>query len=162
MFAALQAQKTKLKQTETTETDKLGNKVTIHADGSSSVVRTAGFVVDTKPDPQVAYVMDGLFVGSQDATGNIDGLKENKVTHILNLVEGINPAFPDQFTYKTIPILDVEESSLSTILEECFQYIDEAKTKGTGCLVHCNAGVSRSTSVVLVRLPFFFFNQNLY
>lgn len=150
MLSSITARAQNLKPTQTIETDKQGNKRVVR---NGQVVQelgtSAGFVVDTKPDPQVAFVTNGLFVGSQDAAGNLQGLEENNVTHILNLVEGINPAFPDKFCYKTIPVLDVEDEPLSNYLQPCFEFIDSAIASNGACLVHCNAGVSRSCSVVL-------------
>lgn len=157
MFTAADLQKAKLSKVDIIETDKNGKKTIVSKTGeriSTLEGTSAGFVVDTKPDPQLARVMDNLFVGSQDSTQNLLGCEENKITHVLNLVEGISPAFPDKFTYRTIPILDVEESGLDEVLGDCFEFIDNAINNGGSCLVHCNAGVSRSCSVVLVVLFF--------
>lgn len=40
-------------------------------------------------------VMEGLFIGSQDAAHNLEGLKKAGVTHILNVATGIGNAFPE-------------------------------------------------------------------
>mmetsp|Transcript_8952 Transcript_8952/g.11071 ORF Transcript_8952/g.11071 Transcript_8952/m.11071 type:complete len:201 (+) Transcript_8952:275-877(+) len=151
MLSELQTKAKNLQSVDTVETDRQGNKTVVRNGVVIGTQESApGFVVDTKPDPQVAFVCDGLFVGSQDAALNVEGLQENKVTHILNLVEGIKPVYEDIFTYATISLLDVEDEALNKdVLEKCFAYINEAKANGGGCLVHCNAGVSRSCSVVL-------------
>jgi len=46
--------------------------------------------VDTAPDKDVHKVIDGLFIGSQDAALNEEALRENAITHVLTVATGIN------------------------------------------------------------------------
>lgn len=52
---------------------------------------------------------------------------------------------------KTVEVLDVPETKLRDYFDECFNFIDHARGNG-GCLVHCNAGVSRSASVCIAYI----------
>jgi len=47
-----------------------------------------------------------------------------------------------------VEVLDVDESDVRKEFPQCFEFIDEGRDKG-GVLVHCNAGVSRSATVVI-------------
>jgi len=114
--------------------------------------RACGFVIDTKPDLQVGRVERGLFVSSQDVANEPSLLSENGITHILNVAGFPSQKLPE-ITYLDISILDLPEEPLRSHFQTCFQFIDAALLQETGgVLVHCNAGVSRSVSVVLAYL----------
>ncbi|PKK29600.1 dual specificity phosphatase 19 [Columba livia] len=86
--------------------------------------------------------------GSQDAAHDLETLKQYKVTHILNVAYGVQNAFLNDFIYKTISILDLPETDITSYFPECFEFIEEAKIQDGVVLVHCNAGVSRAAAVV--------------
>jgi len=110
--------------------------------------KTAGFVVDTKPDKEVHRVIENLFVGSQDAAMNEEALKSKNITHVLNVATGISYAHIDGITFCTIEILDLPETNLINYFPRIFAFIEKGMTAG-GILVHCNAGVSRSVSSII-------------
>ena len=124
-------------------------------------------MIPSAPDPQVAEIINKhLFLGSQDAAVNVEDLDKNNIKYILNVAFGIPNAFPEKYQYKNVEILDVDESPITNIFQECFEFINLAKEKDCGVLVHwyfliykfysilinnnrSNAGVSRSASVVI-------------
>lgn len=108
-----------------------------------------GFVEDTRLDLQVGVVRPFLLLASQDAAHDIDTLQRYKVSHVLNVAYNVGNLFPDQLTYKTVNILDVPDTPITSYLAECSSFIDLAQAEGGVALVHCNAGVSRSTSIVI-------------
>ena len=110
-------------------------------------------LIASAPDPQVAEIIEGhLFLGSQDAALNLQELEAKNVKFILNVAFGVSNAFPNLFTYKNVEILDVEESDVSFHFEDCFQFINLAKKENKGVLVHCNAGISRSSTIVIAYI----------
>lgn len=119
-----------------------------------------GFVEDESLDLQVGVVRPFLLLASQDAAHDIDTLVRHKVSHVLNVAYGVSNPFPDRLTYKTLQILDLPDTDITSYLEECSLFIDQARDKDGVVLVHCNAGVSRSSSVVIgylmlrEKLPF--------
>lgn len=54
----------------------------------------------------LAYVVQGLFLGSLGAAKNRDGLKSLNVTHILTVAHSITPDYPKDFVYKVIEGMD--------------------------------------------------------
>lgn len=50
-----------------------------------------------------------------------------QVTHVLNVACGVENAFPGHFIYKTVPMMDLPETELTSYLPQCFEFIDEAK-----------------------------------
>ncbi|XP_074658986.1 dual specificity protein phosphatase 19-like [Tubulanus polymorphus] len=112
----------------------------------------SGFVRDLQPDLNSGTVLPGLILGSQDVALDYDELQKLKVTHILNVASSVDNAFPKKFTYKRIPILDLPNTNISEHFVDAIQFIDKARSKGGSVLVHCNAGVSRSATIVIAYL----------
>ncbi|XP_030641601.1 dual specificity protein phosphatase 19 [Chanos chanos] len=108
-----------------------------------------GYVQDNSWDLQVGFVKPYLLLGSQDAAHDFGTLRKYKVTHILNVAYGVENAFPELFIYKTLSILDLPDTDILSYLQECSEFIDQAKAEKGIVLVHCNTGVSRSASVVI-------------
>lgn len=100
----------------------------------------------------VHKVVDGLYIGDFPSACNYDELKSLKVTHILNVVAGVLPMFPNDFTYKNIDICDTPTVPISNYFEECVKFITDA-IKGGGCVyVHCMCGISRSATMIAAYL----------
>ncbi|XP_062974657.1 dual specificity protein phosphatase 19 isoform X2 [Elgaria multicarinata webbii] len=109
-----------------------------------------GYVQDLSLDLQVGVVKPWLLLGSQDAAHDLDTMNKHRVTHVLNVAYGVENAFPHDFIYKTIPILDLPETDIMSYFPECFEFIEQVKLKEDGVvLVHCNAGVSRAAAIVI-------------
>lgn len=112
-----------------------------------------GFVVDTKPDNIPANVIDNLYVGSQDCC-EWEVLQQHNITCVLSI--GIQPPckFPD-ICYKFVQCLDLPEVNIIDILKtECVPFINHCIKCNSNVLVHCNAGVSRSSAIVIGYLIF--------
>jgi len=93
-----------------------------------------------------------LFIGSQDAAGNVAGMRGAGVCHVLNVAHGIQVPHATGIRYMDAPVRDEPDADLSAILESCLAFIDEGLKRGDGVLVHCNQGVSRSSAVVAAYL----------
>ncbi|KAH8301953.1 hypothetical protein KR044_001253 [Drosophila immigrans] len=114
--------------------------------------RQYGFVVDTKPDAVPACILsEFLYLGSQDAVSP-ENVVKYKLTHILSVgIETPNVEFlPSTVKCKHLPCLDLPETDLlHYVLPVAIDFIEEAQSAKGCILVHCNAGVSRSASVVI-------------
>lgn len=119
--------------------------------------KTYGFIVDTKPDFVPACIIkDFLYLGSQDAV-----LRENvakyQLTDILSI--GIETPHSDIHDEKHscvqthfVECLDLPETHLEAILNQTNQIIKSVSDKMGRILIHCNAGVSRSSAVCIAYL----------
>ena len=106
-------------------------------------------VVDTSPDTELAPVLPGqLYVGSQDAAANKDGLEAAGIGLVINVGVGIPCFFPDAFEYLDLDVLDVPEFDIGPVLDETSAAISASLENDVPVFVHCNAGVSRSVTVV--------------
>ncbi|NXP54989.1 DS22A phosphatase, partial [Heliornis fulica] len=55
-------------------------------------------------------------------------------------------------TYLCISASDSSSQNLLQHFKECIKFIHECRLGGGGCLVHCLAGVSRSTTILVAYL----------
>lgn len=147
----LKLKKKRLKHTETVVTFPDGKQIIENGEEIKELEnKKYGFVVDTKPDMIPACILENqLYLGSQDAVDQ-DVLNKFEITHILSV--GIEtPDFMNTRGVQTIFIrcLDLPETDLKDVLEKSFEFIENSLKIGGRVLVHCNQGVSRSSSVVI-------------
>ncbi|KAI1235591.1 Dual specificity protein phosphatase 22-A, partial [Lamprotornis superbus] len=80
-----------------------------------------------------------------------ENLLRKGVTHILSVHNHAKPVLEDM-TYLCISASDSSSQNLLQHFKECIQFIHECRLGGGGCLVHCLAGVSRSTTILVAYL----------
>ena len=90
--------------------------------------------------------------GSQDVAHNLEVLEKHKVTHILNVASHVNNLFPEKFSYLSLDLRDLPEFPILKAFPEALDFIDKALDSQGCVLVHCNAGISRSATIVLAHL----------
>lgn len=145
----------KLRKTETLVTCIDGKKYIENNSFDSNNVRiisqnTLGYVVDTNPDDLPALVKPNLYVGSQDCTSS-ETLTEYQIKTVLSI--GIEaPVKIPTVEYHFCELLDLPESNLISAVYLCKGIIKRSLDRNEKVLVHCNAGVSRSVSVVVAFL----------
>uniref|UniRef100_A0A336LWW1 CSON015638 protein n=1 Tax=Culicoides sonorensis TaxID=179676 RepID=A0A336LWW1_CULSO len=146
LLLSIQAMKEKLKSTNTIITTIDGKK--INDNGEIISTSAHGYVVDTKPDKIPASIIEGLFLGSQDCV-DITVLTVHHITNILSIGVEVDINFPRSIKRKFIECLDLPTTIIHDILNEACSFIDQVLKKGQKLLVHCNAGVSRSSTIII-------------
>lgn len=97
-------------------------------------------------------VIPGLYIGGTESAAHLPALLHRKIKVIVQLVVESEQHFPDQFDYLTYKISDHPTSDLSRYFATCNERIAEALAEGSGALVHCVAGISRSATIVTAFL----------
>ncbi|XP_032275487.1 dual specificity protein phosphatase 15 [Phoca vitulina] len=92
-------------------------------------------------------VLPGLYLGNFIDAKDPDQLGRNKITHIISIHESPQPLLQD-ITYLRIPVADTPEVLIKKHFKECINFIHCCRLNGGNCLVHCFAGISRSTTIV--------------
>ncbi|ETK86960.1 hypothetical protein L915_08481 [Phytophthora nicotianae] len=112
-------------------------------------------------DAEPSQILEHVFLGSRTHARDKELLQRLRITHILNVtppkkmdpVAGVPNFFEKDkvFTYRRCSIFDNKAEDISGVLEGCIAFMDQAKYYGR-ILVHCNKGVSRSSSMVVAYL----------
>ena len=107
-------------------------------------LKRMGFIVDLKPDLQLAECCPGVylgrrvtqpsirakFTGSQDVAADLAILKNGGITHIINVATGIQNFFPKQFRYYNLELLDLPTTDIQNHLHQVIEYINEIVVAG--------------------------------
>ncbi|XP_074868012.1 dual specificity protein phosphatase 15 [Carettochelys insculpta] len=93
-------------------------------------------------------VLPGLYLGNIIDAKDLEQLSRNKITHIISVHESPQPLL-QEITYLLIPLPDTPEANIKKHFKECISFIHYCRLHGGNCLVHCLAGISRSTTIVI-------------
>jgi len=98
MFEAIRTQRARLQPTTTIVTSASGQVFREEKGGSLIPIDgKRGVIIEAAPDPILARVLpEGVYLGSQDAAANLEGMVAANITHVLNVATGIKPLYPDQ------------------------------------------------------------------
>lgn len=98
-------------------------------------------------------IRKGLYLGGVTA---LNTASELGITHVLSVINDISDLSTKvqqlSMTHMLIDMADMEEANLLPHFEQAVQFIKSALEQGGKVLVHCQAGISRSASVVLAYL----------
>jgi len=103
-------------------------------------------LISTEP----TKIISNIFLGTAFNAADLKWLQENNIEVIVNVTPGISNYFPNKFEYYNFDqVLDIGASSLRPYYEKFYQIMEENVPQNRRILVHCFAGRSRSTSLVL-------------
>jgi hypothetical protein len=97
-------------------------------------------------------IIIGLYVGSIDSTYDIKTLKSKGITHIISVLPGFTPPYPNDFKYMVINAMDDENTNLDMVFEDSNKFIEDAFENRGNILVHCMMGRSRSATITAAYL----------
>lgn len=117
------------------------------------------FLCTTK-DLGVAYnhtypseiVPDFLYLGDRIHSSTRKILDDLDITCILNMAEELENTFEGELEYCKLGVGDTLNDNIYPTLKTAVEFIQKAKKHCRKVLVHCNMGVSRSTTAVLAYL----------
>ena len=97
--------------------------------------------------PPIIHIIDNLYLGDFRAADDLNILKQNKITHILNCAFNLPNKFPNDLIYKRLDLRDEPDQKIIEQMKEAYKYIKENSDKNI--FVHCVFGKSRSASVII-------------
>jgi len=92
-----------------------------------------------------------LYHGAIDSAFDFEGLKAHNITHIVHIEYYFKPKFLNEFHYLECSIDDEGGKDLFFVIEKAIPFIKKGIRKGN-VLVHCAAGISRSSSIIMAYL----------
>ena len=98
-------------------------------------------------------IVPNLYIGDFASACNAESLKKLGFTHIVTAILGVDPMYPDDFKYLTLPLRDVRRETIYPVFTKSSDFIKNAIQNEEGkVLVHCVCGVSRSATLVAAYL----------
>lgn len=105
-----------------------------------------------KSDNKPVKILDKLYIGSVGAANNKDELKSLGITHIVTAASTLKCLYPEDFTYLKLDVLDSPEVKIKDHFHKTNEFINEAIEKYGGAFVHCHAGISRSSTIIMAYM----------
>lgn len=93
-------------------------------------------------------ITDYLYLGNINSVYDFNKLKSLGITHIISVIEGFIPPYPNDFNYLVINALDTLNTNLFDSFETSNDFIDDAVMNNSKVLIHCQAGRSRSVTIL--------------
>ena len=100
----------------------------------------------------MSEVVEGLFLGSIEDSRNQHFIQQKKISHLLTAAKEIAPQSGDFTASLHLKLKDRSSFDLLPHLDEAVTFIHRCLLDGGRILVHCQAGVSRSASLVVAYL----------
>ncbi|CAL8317044.1 unnamed protein product [Boreogadus saida] len=103
---------------------------------------------------ELTAILPLLYLGNERDARDLAMLRRANIGFVLNVTTHL-PLFhydTGLFCYKRLPATDSNKQNLRQYFEEAFEFIEEAHQAGMGLLIHCQAGVSRSATIVIAYL----------
>ncbi len=100
----------------------------------------------------MSRVTINLYIGDALDVSNLIFLRSKGITHIVNATVSVKNFFPGEFVYIKLNLHDFPIQRLHGVLEPSYRFINEVIDKGGTVIVHCAAGISRSSSIVIYYL----------
>ena len=102
----------------------------------------------------ISQILPFLYIGNERDAASKERLQEVGITHVLNVTSHLPLNFDGDecLTYCRLAASDSAHQNLTQYFDDAFKFIDEARTSGGKVMIHCQAGVSRSSTIVIAYL----------
>ena len=117
-----------------------------------NMIQLSSTIKILKDDNAPIEIIPHLYLGSIGSASNLKQLQNCKITQIVCCARGIKNFFPDKFKYLNLDILDSEKVDIKKYFEESYKFIDEGINNNGKVLIHCHAGISRSSTILIAYI----------
>jgi hypothetical protein len=97
-------------------------------------------------------IIPGLYLGNINSVYDKNKLKELGITHVVSVLAGFDPPYPNDFNYLVLNALDTTNTNLLNVFGSSNDFIEEAFQDNGKVLIHCMAGRSRSATILAAYL----------
>jgi len=92
-----------------------------------------------------------IYIGNVDTAKNKELLMQNGIKRIVNVTDNIPNFFENEFEYFNLKVED-RRTKFKIILENLENALNFIETSKKKTLIHCNAGTSRSATILLIYI----------
>lgn len=99
----------------------------------------------------VHEILPGLWLGSETAAGDENFFKSHGIHSVVNCTTHIPNHFESKgIKYLRVPVYDSPDQDIDKYFNQAHAFIlNQLRIQGHGVLIHCQAGISRSSSVLI-------------
>lgn len=97
---------------------------------------------------EATKILENVYLGNINSSYDYETLKKLNITHVVSVIAGYEPPFPNDFKYLVINALDDENTSLYNTFDSANKFIEDSYDNGGNVLIHCRAGRSRSACIL--------------
>ncbi|KAJ9449876.1 Dual specificity protein phosphatase 1 [Diplonema papillatum] len=101
--------------------------------------------------PQADCILPLLYLGNMTMANDLTRLTDLGVRRIVNVTQ-YQPRHPTDFVYESIGIEDTHQADIRPHLKSAAKFIATGLSNGEPVFVHCEMGMSRSSSVIIAFL----------
>ena len=108
-------------------------------------------IQDTCPDCYYTpdHVIDNVYISNYQCAKHLPSLQKRKINRIIVCGNELKPLFPVEIEYLKFDLDDTEDQTIHNCFEEAYEFI---QSSSKNVLVHCYAGISRSSTIVISYL----------
>eukprot|EP01129_Flabellula_baltica_P013103 TRINITY_DN602_c0_g1_i1.p1 TRINITY_DN602_c0_g1~~TRINITY_DN602_c0_g1_i1.p1 ORF type:complete len:195 (+),score=35.77 TRINITY_DN602_c0_g1_i1:78-587(+) len=100
-------------------------------------------------------IINNIWLGSGNDAQNIEKLKENNISLIINVADDVPNYHEGEFEYVNLHVQDFGmDEGISRVFETVFQAVKAGVDEEKGILIHCAAGQNRSATVMIAVVMF--------
>ena len=105
-------------------------------------------------DYEIDKIIDRLNLSSDCVATDLNILKESNISHIVNVTTNVPNKFEPEIVYKNVNICDFSSENIYAHFKDTYEFIEQALNSDEkhSVLVHCNMGISRSSSIIIAYL----------
>lgn len=100
-------------------------------------------------------ILDNIYLGAVGAAINKDWLRKSKITHILDCGSPLcyqKRRHPGIYYLSHWMMEDSLDQDLTKFFKSSHEFIEEGNKTGRAILIHCQAGISRSSAILISYL----------
>lgn len=103
-------------------------------------------------DREIQWVTGNIAIGNINAALNVQHLVDEGVTHVVSLIGRVADYTQWPLEATALDVMDIPGQDMTVAFQEANDVITRVTTNGGRVLVHCAAGVSRSSATIIYHL----------
>jgi dual specificity MAP kinase phosphatase len=100
----------------------------------------------------VTEVLPFLYLGCHKDAKDWDIIQSHNIKYVMNVTDKCESRFEEHVKFLRLPVRDAGDENILIYFDRAIAFIEEARCLGSGVLVHCFAGISRSATIAIAYI----------
>lgn len=97
---------------------------------------------------KISQITNNIYLSGVMVAQDINKIKEYNISCIVNCTKTI-PNYFDNISYLRVPVDDTNNQNIEQYFDETYNFIENCIKDNKNVLVHCHAGISRSSTILI-------------